>query len=175
MRKSLWAMLLGTTLLCTQVGTQVGAKPAAGEETGAPPPSLVHEAQGTFIALSVADVAATSRWYHEKLGFRIVKQGEAPNKIAKFALLESEGHILEIVQHTQARPLAEVAPAVKKAHEVHGIFKVGFHVRNLDAVYKAIKERGVAIAYDIIPAKDIDLRTFIIRDNAGNLVQFFGK
>lgn len=171
MRKSLWAMLLGATLLSSGLGSGL----AAGEEAGAAPPSLVHESQGTFIALSVADVAATSRWYHEKLGFRILKQGEAPNKIAKFAVLESEGNILEIVQHTQARPLSEVAPAVKKSHEIHGIFKVGFHVRNLDAVYKALKERGATIAYDIIQAKDIDLRSFIIRDNAGNLVQFFGK
>ena len=162
MRKIWMAMLLG-------------AQVAAAEETGTAPASLVRQAKGTFVALSVADVAATSRWYHDKLGFRIVNQGDAPNKIAKFAVLESEGNIVEIVQHTQARPLAQVAPAVKKTHEIHGIFKVGFHVGDIDAVYQAVKERGVAITYDFIQAKDIDLRTFIIRDNAGNLIQFFGK
>ena len=48
-------------------------------------------------------------------------------------------------------------------------------VANLDDLYQHCKRHGVQIAYDLMPARDIDLRFFAIRDNEGNLIQFFGK
>ena len=147
---------------------------AARSQTAAPPTPAPPRTVGAFFALSVADVAATSAWYRDKLGFRIASQGEAPNKIAKFALLEKEGSIIELVQHREARPRSAAAPGVKDAHLIHGIFKVGFHVADLDAVYHRVKEQGIPIAYDLMPAKDLDLRSFTIRDREDNLIQFFG-
>ena len=135
-----------------------------------PPPPVLREPLGAFFALSVADAPATARWYRDELGFKIVKDGEAPNKIAKFALLQYENNVIEIIEHSAAKP-----SAVKNAFEAHGIFKIGFVVRDLDAVYARVKERKIAIAYDLMNAKDIPLRSFSIRDHAGNMIQFFGK
>jgi len=70
---------------------------------------------------------ASPQWYHDQLGFTIVKSSEVPN------------------QHVHAKPRTGAAV------ETHGIFKVGFH------------------------AKDIPLRSSSIRDNDGNLIRFFGK
>jgi catechol 2,3-dioxygenase-like lactoylglutathione lyase family enzyme len=138
------------------------------------PQPLAGKTLGAFFALSVADVDAMSAWYRDKLGFRIASHGEAPNKIAKFAILEAEGSILEMIQRSDAKPLAKAVPGAKGAYEVHGIFKAGFHVADLDAVHKRVKERGIPVAYDLMPAKDVDLRSFTIRDPEGNLIQFFG-
>jgi catechol 2,3-dioxygenase-like lactoylglutathione lyase family enzyme len=138
-------------------------------------PSVLGRSTGSFFALSVADVDAASRWYQDKLGFHVVSHGEAPDKVAKFAILEGDGTIVEMIQHRDARPLAVAAPSVKAAHQLHGIFKAGVVVENLDGVYRRIKERGVPIAYDLMPAKDVPLRSFSIRDGEGNLIQFFGK
>lgn len=79
-----------------------------------------------------------------------------------------------MVQHHDARPLAKAAPGIKEAHRIHGIFKVGFHVADLNAVHRQVKAAGIPIAYDLMPAKDVDLRSFSIRDPEGNLIQFFG-
>ena len=79
-----------------------------------------------------------------------------------------------MVQRADAKPLAKAVPGAKRAYEVHGLFKAGFHVADLDAVYKRVKERAIPVAYDLIPAKDVDLRSFTIRDPEGNLIQFFG-
>jgi hypothetical protein len=38
-----------------------------------------------------------------------------------------------------------------------------------------VKERKIPVAYDLMPAKDVDLRSFTIRDPEGNLIQFFGR
>ena len=135
------------------------------------PQSVPGPAQGAFFALSVADVEAASRWYSEKLDFRVLSSGEAPNKIARFAILEGDGTLIELIQHRDAAP----RPAAADAFKTHGIFKIGFVVADLDGVYRQLKARSVAVAYDLMPAKDVPLRSFSVRDVEGNLVQFFGR
>lgn len=139
------------------------------------PDTVTGQPTGVFFALSVADVNTSSRWYQEKLGLRVISQGEAPNRIAKFALLEGDGTIIELIQHREAKPRAVVAPEAKGAYQVHGIFKVGMVVKDIDGVYREIRKRGVPIAYDLMPTKDVPMRSFSIRDAEGNMIQFFGK
>src|SRR5689334_22650135 len=81
------------------------------------PQPIAGKTLGAFFALSVADVDAMSAWYRDKLGFRIASHGEAPNKIAKFATLEAEGSILEMIQRGDARPLSKALPGAKGAYE----------------------------------------------------------
>jgi hypothetical protein len=119
---------------------------------------------GIFFALSVTDVEKLSCWYRDKLGFEIVTSGEAPNKIAKFAILRSEGAIIEMVQHRDSKLRTDVFPSSKGAHQVRGIFKVGLVVEDIDQLYQAFKQREVRIAYELIPAKDVPLRSFIVED-----------
>ncbi len=137
--------------------------------------STIGKPTGVFFALSVADLDALSKWYQDKLGFQVLTSGEAPNKIAKFAILQSEGAIIEMIQHRDAKPMSVAAPSVKGAHQIHGIFKVGMLVEDIDGLHRRLKDKEVAIAYELMPAKDVPLRSFSIRDGEGNLVQFFGK
>jgi catechol 2,3-dioxygenase-like lactoylglutathione lyase family enzyme len=131
--------------------------------------------QGAFFALSVPDCDTSAAWYQKHLGFRVVNRSEAPNKIAKAVLLEGNGTLLEIIQHSKAKPFREAAPNSSGPHEVHGLFKVGLHVRDIDAAYKFVKESGAEIAYDLATAREMGLRSFTIRDHDRNLIQFFGK
>src|SRR5262245_2943001 len=95
----------------------------------------VGHVNGSFFALSVADVELLSAWYREKFGLRIISQGEAPNKIAKFAILQGNGLLIELIQHRDGKPRSVVAPATKNAYEIKGIFKTGTIVDDLDRVY----------------------------------------
>jgi catechol 2,3-dioxygenase-like lactoylglutathione lyase family enzyme len=130
---------------------------------------------GAFFALSVANVDEVSRWYQENLGLRVISKGEAPNKIARFAILEGNGVLIEIIQHSKAQTRKSAAPTVTDAVQIHGIFKLGLLVGDIDAVYTGLKKRQVAVAYDLMRAKDVPMRSFAVRDPEGNLVQFFGK
>jgi catechol 2,3-dioxygenase-like lactoylglutathione lyase family enzyme len=148
----------------------LGLASCAGARVASPQPPR----RGAFFALSVADVATMSRWYQDKLALRVLSSGEAPNKIAKFAILEGNGVLIEMLQHTRAVDRKTLAPTATEAHQIHGIFKAGLVVDDLDATYAKLKQLGVDIAYGIMPAGDASMRSFIVRDPEANLIQFFG-
>ena len=130
---------------------------------------------GAFFALSVADMAASAKWYQEKLGLTVVmnspKQGGAP---AGAMALEGGGLIVELVEHDSARALSAIAPRVGSNVLLHGFFKAGVIVDDLDRALATLRARGVEIAMGPFPARGAIRANVIIRDNAGNLIQLFG-
>jgi catechol 2,3-dioxygenase-like lactoylglutathione lyase family enzyme len=137
-------------------------------------PEVMKNVSGSLVALSTPDVVAAARWYEETLGFHPVKSGQM-GKGLRFALLRSDDNILELIQNPEARPLSKAVPGIKDPFEIHGIFKLGFTVRNFEGVFADLKRKGVKIDFEITPLNDLGLRAFGIRDLDGNLIQFFGK
>jgi catechol 2,3-dioxygenase-like lactoylglutathione lyase family enzyme len=138
----------------------------------AEPPAL-GKTIGAFFALSVTDAHATAAWYRDTLGFKVVKEGETADKVVRFVLMQHGNDVVELIQHRDAHDRADKKE--DNEHLTHGIFKVGFTVPDLDATYRRVKKLGVPITYELMPAKDIPFRSFMIQDNEGTLVQFFGK
>ncbi len=139
-----------------------------------PQSAVMQHVSGSLIALSTPNASAAARWYQDKLGFHLVKEGQM-GKDLRFALLRCDDNILELIQNPAARPLAEAVPGIKDPFEIHGIFKAGFTVHNLDDVFAKLKHAGVKIDFNTTQLNDLGLRAFGIRDVDGNLIQFFGK
>lgn len=129
--------------------------------------------RGAFIGISVSDLEASVRWYTEKLGLTVVMR---PPKIEKSTavILEGGGMIVELMHHEDAVPLAAAAPAITRNYLVHGIFKAGIIVDDFDKMLETLKARGIPIAIGPFPATAEQRANAIIRDNAGNFIQFFG-
>ena len=132
------------------------------------------KATGAFFALSVKDLAASRKWYAEKLGMKVTMNLPKQDKTA-VAVLEGGGLIVELIQNDDALPLSTVAPSLTDNIMVHGIFKAGVIVNDLDKLVAAFKERGVEIAFGPYPSRADQRSNVIIKDNSGNLIQFFGK
>ena len=130
-------------------------------------------AAGAFFALSVADINASGAWYREKLGLEVTLKPPRSGP-ADVLVLEGGGLIVELIQHDAARPLAKFTPPVSDPVNVHGFFKAGVMVDDFDAVLATLRQRGVDIAHGPFAAKEGRRANFIITDNAGNLIQFFG-
>jgi hypothetical protein len=148
---------------------------AAHAETAPPQqePQPVLTATGAFFALSVADIDASGKWYSEKLGLGVIMQPQRSGPGAVM-VLEGGGLIVELVQHDEALPLSRLTPDRSDAFKVHGHFKGGVIVKDLDKTLALLKSRDVPIAFGPYPAKEGRRANFIIRDNAGNLIHFFG-
>src|SRR5690349_2798918 len=162
-----------TRLMLTQVATVSAlvalAAPAAAGAQSRP----VFETRGAFFALSVADLDASTRWYSEKLGLTVVMRPPKQDK-SSVAILEGGGLIVELLQRDDATSLRQSAPAASANYLVHGIFKAGMIVDDLNATLAALRTRGVEIAMGPFPASKEQRANAIIRDNAGNFIQFFG-
>lgn len=146
----------------------VGSLIAYTEETG-----NRLEAVGAFVAISVADLDASARWYSEKLGLQVVKQ-EPKRDGAAVVVLEGDGLIVELIQLDAAQPLSKVAPGVTKPDLVHGISKAGILVEDFEQALATLRARKVEIAYGPFPARPGERANVLVRDNSGNLLQFFG-
>jgi hypothetical protein len=131
-------------------------------------------ATGSFFALSVADVRASAKWYSENLGLAVVMEAPKFEK-ATAIVLEGGGLIVELIQHDDAAPLSTAAPGLKSNILLHGVVKAGAIVADLDGTIATLRLRNVKIAFGPYPAKANQRANVIIQDNAGNLIQFFGR
>ena len=132
--------------------------------------------QGAFAALTVPDLDAATNWYVEKLGMTILKDHvvRADNKAA-VTVLQGNGFVVELIWLADALPVAKVASQLSGPHQIHGILKSGVFVDNLDAALNELRSRDVTFAFETVYDRFIDYRMFAIRDNNGNILQFFGK
>jgi catechol 2,3-dioxygenase-like lactoylglutathione lyase family enzyme len=142
--------------------------------SAAPPQVPVLTSTGAFFALSVSDIQASGLWYSEKLGLTVTMRPprEGPGEVM---VLEGGGLIVELIQHDESMALTKLAPPVDDAVKIHGFFKAGVLVADIDATRRMLEARGVPMAYGPYAAKDGRRANFIIRDNAGNHIHFFGR
>ena len=126
-----------------------------------------------FIAISVPDAPASARWYREAFGLNVLDEIKPPDGAAHVIILASESLLVEILQLRAAKSPGE--QAVKQPELTHGVFKVGFHVTDLDAAVARLRAMKVAFDTDIIDDTQHGLRFVLLRDPDGNYIQLFGK
>ena len=129
---------------------------------------------GAFFALSVNNLEESIKWYTEKLGLKVTRNIQEQNNVT-VSILEGNGLIVELIRNREARSLDEIASTVKDKILLHGIFKTGAVVDNFDKMISMFKERGVEIVLGPFPSRPDQRANIIIKDNSGNLIQFFGK
>jgi catechol 2,3-dioxygenase-like lactoylglutathione lyase family enzyme len=131
--------------------------------------------RGAFFALSVPDVDASAKWYADTLGLKVVKQFPKDQYSQGVKILAGGNLIVELVQLEEALPLSRMTPTRTKPEQLHGIFKVGVIVDDLDQILDMLKARHVPIFSGPSPARSQDMRGAQIKDNAGNIIQFLGR
>jgi catechol 2,3-dioxygenase-like lactoylglutathione lyase family enzyme len=149
------------TIAVCLIATLSTSAPAT-EELPPPPFTAV---TGAFFAVSVPVMASSVQWYSEKLGLSVVLQGAGTPEVT---VLEGGGLIVELIHDPGA------APRVGRPDLVHGPFKVGFVVQDLDSTLAELRARGAEVAFGPYPPSGQQRANVIIRDNAGNLIQIFG-
>ena len=159
---------MGRTLLSWTITVGLVASPVAPQDV---PP---FQTSGAFFALSVPDVNASATWYREKLGLTVILEPPRAAE-ASVVVLEGGGLIVELLQHNEAKPLRAIAPNAGENFKVHGFFKAGVIVDDFDWTIAAFRARGITIAIGPFPKSATQRANAIIRDNAGNLIQVFGK
>ena len=129
----------------------------------------------SICALMVPDAVESARWYEENLGFSKVRTSDEPNGVSRIILLEQEGAMLEIMQVHDSYAFDSVS---KKPHNrLEGIQKFGFLVEKgvFDRIHQGLEEKRASFVGGVFTDTGMKMRTFIVRDHDGNMVQFFAR
>jgi catechol 2,3-dioxygenase-like lactoylglutathione lyase family enzyme len=132
------------------------------------PPTVRVAAAQAFAALSVADLAASSRWYETHFGLARGFSYTSEDGAVRIQVLSRPGLTIELQQQAAAQPLA---PTDGKAFLRHGIFKFGIGVLDLRAAVARLEAAGVRVL--VAPFEDQDGRVLaaVIMDDSGNWLQ----
>lgn len=133
------------------------------------------EATPYFAAISVADVDASADWYRRVFGLEVVRRTDLSERGIRIRLLRSEHAFLELVENAEARAAAEIDPAFEKPYLVHGPFKLGFLVDQLEVTVERLKGLGVPLRGRVVTEADGSLRSVQIEDPDGNILQLFER
>lgn len=144
---------------------------ACGTHAGRAQPEDLPATTGAFYAISVRNIDETIAWYTRHLGFKVESQGG--NDQRRGALLSRPGAVLELGEFAGAMAREQVRPGLE-SHEIHGIFKLGFTIANIERAFEFLQGQGVEVFFPIVTASD-GSRTFGIKDPEGNIIQFFGQ
>ena len=98
-----------------------------------------------------------------------------PARGIEITLLERTGALLELVEIADAAPLSEAAPEVERRQFVHGVYKIGFLVEDLDQLIERLKTLEIALRNDPVVEPDGGLRSLQIVDPDGTIVQVFER
>jgi hypothetical protein len=128
-----------------------------------------------FFALSVGDVDKMALWYCDNLGFHVDRKDDGSGVAKQFAILSRPGALIEMVHFTSAKSRTGWGLSNVDTHEIHGIFKLGFDISNLDGMFARAQKAGLEIFFPIVQARDVPRRTFGLKDPEGNIIQFFGQ
>jgi methylmalonyl-CoA/ethylmalonyl-CoA epimerase len=119
--------------------------------------------------LSVPDIEASIRWWHDVLDFTVERRFDIAAIPAKVAMLRNGNLRIELFEVAGARPLPDERRKANTDLKTHGNKHVAFAVRNVDEFAQQLRERNVDIEFvGHFPHGD----NIFIRDNAGNLVEF---
>jgi catechol 2,3-dioxygenase-like lactoylglutathione lyase family enzyme len=139
---------------------------------GAPGEASSFEAiQPYLVGIGVADAGASAKWYEDKLGFVTYRRMDLPERGLKIVFLRSGAFRLELVEKAGAVALKKLAPDVDE-DQVLGLKKLAFAVGNVDAAAARLRTQGVRFVVEPFDDGPMKLRSFIVADPDGNLLQF---
>ena len=125
-----------------------------------------------FVGVSVADLATSEAWYRDAFGMKPVFATKFDG--GAVSVLENDWLMVELLHQDAAKPLKQIA-ADTPNYLVHGIFKLGFFIPDLDARLAALAKLDIKPASRIYDDKANKTRNVFIMDPDGNRWQLFER
>lgn len=128
-----------------------------------------------LIAFVVTDVEKTAEWYKEQLGFDIVHKLDFPQYDSLRILFMKLGEVeLELIQKKTSFSIKKYVPEYDGFDKapLRGIAKIAFWVHDVNTLASNLQARKVKFLVNLHDEKDLGIRSFIIEDLDGNVLQF---
>ena len=131
--------------------------------------SISFEFTPSFSAIIVKNIDSSSKWYQSVFDLKVKEQMKDEKAGYNIIILESRSYTLELLELKNS-----FNPKDGKAQntEAQGIFKFGFHVKNMDDCLRHLQALKISVPQVWTDSKT-KKRNFLITDLDGNLIQFF--
>jgi catechol 2,3-dioxygenase-like lactoylglutathione lyase family enzyme len=126
----------------------------------------------SFMAINASNADSLARWYEDLFGLKLLKEIKTADGSAHIRIEGNESLMVEILQVKESRTLTDCGVRKEDSYMLRGYFKVGLWVRDIQKVAEYFKSRGVSFKHDVFGDKDTAMRSFILEDPSGNLLQF---
>ncbi len=126
----------------------------------------------------VANADVSSKWYQEKLGFRVKKKMDLPQHKLRIVFLDLNDFTLELIEFQDSLSVATLqkrVPELRDRDHLQGFVKLGFQIRDVDVLAAELKRSGVKLRMEPTDDREFHDRFFLVEDPDGNLLQFFQK
>lgn len=130
------------------------------------------EYRGSFSALVVKDVDASSQWYQALLSMNVKNKMADANAGYKITILESPTLIIELLELKGSLVRKNLLDGKPDGTQIQGHFKIGFIITDMDACLKQLTTLKINVP-QVWTDKATQKRNFLISDPDGNLIQFF--
>ena len=131
--------------------------------------------QFQFVSLIVKDVSSSVEWYSEVMGFSLEKEFVNEERGLKIANLSNEQGAIELIEISGSVSPEDAIPNFSKKLRIHGIFKVGFGVKDFDTWIAKFHERSVEFQGEVVQDPVSGNRMVVVLDPDGNRLQFFER
>jgi methylmalonyl-CoA/ethylmalonyl-CoA epimerase len=171
---------LAISILWATTGLGAGAQdtPKASAPTVMATVMATAEARPVWVGVSAGDAEASAKWYQEKLGFHFTRKMDLPEHKLRIVFLELNGFTLELVEFRGSISFQTVQsriPELKDRDHLRGFQKVGFQVKDVDALAAELKRNGVKLLMEPTDDREFHDRFLMLTDPDGNVLQFFQK
>ncbi|MGH7719451.1 MAG: VOC family protein [Gemmatimonadaceae bacterium] len=130
---------------------------------------------GQFLAVSVANLEASRRWYQRVFGLTPLLDATSPDSSTRTMILGSDALVVELSAHRAARSLRDYAGTPTPTFLMHGFFKGGLFVTSLDTALAVLRERAASLSSDVRADTTSRLRFVFLRDPDGNYLQLLER
>ncbi len=122
------------------------------------------------VGISVPDLDASIKWYHDVLGFDLLrKMHQASNPEMDFAVIHRGNVRIELFQVVNGKPAPDYRSDPTADLYVHGVKHVGFAVKDIHAAVAYLKSKGVKISKEL--TENPRSAFVFFDDNAGNAIE----
>jgi catechol 2,3-dioxygenase-like lactoylglutathione lyase family enzyme len=136
-------------------------------------PSALSQVKPYSVTFSVSDLARTSAWYIDKLGFKEVQHKSYPEFKTELRFLELNGYRVELIKDGNAKP-GIIRPTPPAQTAFLGPSQFCFYTTDVEAIKQELKQRDVPIAWEF-SNDDLNAHFIFIRDPEGNFIQFLQR
>ena len=126
-----------------------------------------------FSAIVVSNIDSSISWYKKILGLQLGNRTDAPERGFIQANLHNKEMLIELIQVDSSLSASKILENHPPRTRIRGFMKFGFYVKDIDSLYKQLKDENIKFTGRMVTDPISNKRTFLINDPDDNLIQFF--